>query len=248
LTVNSSNELLTVNSSNELLTVNRSNELLTASNVGRRLGVDTSTIYRMAADGRLPAVKVGRQWRFPRDEVERVLTVGIPVPTSAGTGAGGVAAVASPAPARDDRSAPVPADLADTITGLVAEALGVMMTVTDMGGRPVTGVANPCPWFADHGDDPGVLDACVAEWRDLATDLSFAPAFRRGPQGFRCARAFIRHDHELVGMVLAGGLGPTRPADADGRVTDDGFFHLDAQAEARVLQVLPHVAAALSSV
>lgn len=224
-------------------------ELLTASNVGRRLGVDTSTIYRMAADGRLPAVKVGRQWRFPRAEVERVLTVGIPVPTSVGTGAGTVAAVASPAPARDARPAPAPAELAATITGLVAEALGVMMTVTDMDGRPVTGVANPCPWFAEHGDDPGVLDACVAEWRDLATDLSFAPAFRRGPQGFRCARAFIRRDHHLVGMVLAGGLGQTTRHDTpDAPVPDDGFFHLDAQAEARVLQVLPHVAAALSSV
>jgi len=224
----------------------RPNDLLTATNVGRRLGVDTSTIYRMAADGRLPAVKVGRQWRFPRDEVERVLTVGIPVPTSTGTRAGIAAAVASPAAVRDDRPAPVPAELAHTITELVAEALGVMMTVTDMDGMPATGVANPCPWFADHGSDPDVLDACVAEWRDLATDLSFAPAFRRGPHGFRCARGFIRRNHELVGMVLAGGLGPTtNPGSA---IDDtDGFFHLDAAAEARVLQILPHVAAVLSS-
>jgi excisionase family DNA binding protein len=202
-------------------TTDRPNDLLTATRVGLRLGVDTSTIYRMAADGRLPAVKVGRQWRFPREEVERVLTVGIPVPSA------------------------VPAELANTITGLVAEALGVMMTVTDMDGRPVTGVANPCRWFAEHGSDPEVLDVCVAEWRDLATDLSFAPLFRRGPHGFRCARAFIRRDHELVGMVLAGGLGQTTHP---GAVDDtDGFFHLDAAAEARVLQVLPHVAAALST-
>lgn len=201
-------------------------DLLTATNVGERLGVDTSTVYRMAADGRLPAVKVGRQWRFPRGELERSLAIGDPM-----------------AP-----EAPVPARFAETLIALVAESLGVMMTVTDMDGRPVTGVANPCPWFREHGADPEVLDACVREWRDLAGELTFVPSFRTGPQGFRCARALIRRDNELVGMVLAGGLAPTTPTDTEASEAADGFYHLDAAAEARVLQVLPHVAAALSSI
>ena len=50
----------------------------------RLLGVDRSTVYRMAEDGRLPAVKVGRQWRFPADRIEAVLRVApAPLPSSA---------------------------------------------------------------------------------------------------------------------------------------------------------------------
>src|SRR3970040_519799 len=42
---------------------------LTAKDIQELIRVDKSTIYRMAEDGRLPAVKVGRQWRFPEDAV-----------------------------------------------------------------------------------------------------------------------------------------------------------------------------------
>lgn len=38
---------------------------LTARDVQDLIRVDRSTIYRMAESGRLPAIKVGRQWRFP---------------------------------------------------------------------------------------------------------------------------------------------------------------------------------------
>jgi len=43
--------------------------LLTADEVQQLLDIDRSTIYRMAGDGRLPAVKIGRQWRFPADRI-----------------------------------------------------------------------------------------------------------------------------------------------------------------------------------
>ena len=47
--------------------------LLTTKQVQEIFRVDRSTIYRMAEDGRLPAVKVGRQWRFPSERVELLL-------------------------------------------------------------------------------------------------------------------------------------------------------------------------------
>jgi excisionase family DNA binding protein len=49
-------------------------ELLTASELQHLFDLDRSTIYRMAGDGRLPAVKIGRQWRFPADAIRRLLT------------------------------------------------------------------------------------------------------------------------------------------------------------------------------
>ena len=104
----------------------RSSRLLSAEEVGQALGIDVSTVYRMAGDGRLPARKVGRQWRFPAEAV-------IPPPAAHG----------------------IDPQLAFATIGIAADLLGVMMVVTDLSGYPVTPVANPCPRFR-RADDASV--------------------------------------------------------------------------------------------
>ena len=47
--------------------------MLTASEVAVYLRVHVITIYRMADRGDLPALRVGRRWRFRRDHIERWL-------------------------------------------------------------------------------------------------------------------------------------------------------------------------------
>jgi excisionase family DNA binding protein len=42
-------------------------QFLSVEEVAQRLGVTSSTIYRLARDGSLPAVKVGIQWRFSEE-------------------------------------------------------------------------------------------------------------------------------------------------------------------------------------
>lgn len=163
---------------------NMHTNLLSASEVQDLLDVDRSTVYRMAGDGRLPAVKVGRQWRFPADEIENLFEVVTP------------------------RTSRIDPGLAFSIIDVMARALGVQMMVTDVSGLPLTEVANPCEWFEEHADDPEIITACVDEWRVLAEDFDFAPRFRTGALGFECARTFIRSGSELVGMVLAGGIAP----------------------------------------
>lgn len=197
-------------------------KLLTARQVQEMLDVDASTIYRMAGDGRLPAVKVGRQWRFPADELERLLAGGSGVRTSTTEGR-------------------IPADLAKSVLDFAAGSLGVMMVMTDMEGHPLTDVANPCPRFERHADDPGFIAECAEEWRDLADDLDFRPRFTEGRHRFECARAFVRSGTELTGMVLAGGVAP------EGRSSED-LFDLDPADRRRVLEALPRVAALLSRI
>jgi excisionase family DNA binding protein len=204
-------------------------DLLTAQQVQRLLDVDKSTVYRMAGDGRLPAVKIGRQWRFPVTQVERLLRTGIPEEPSGAR-----------APAAAGPLGRLNAEVAQAVIDVAATALGVMMVVTDMQGRPTTRVANPCPWFDEHAEDPAVVASCVAEWRELAAGLDFEPRFTVGAVGFACARTFVRSGSELVGMVLAGGLAP------DGARSAEGLYHLDAGARAHVLRTLPHIGAALS--
>ena len=56
--------------------------LLTTKAVQQLLNVDRSTIYRMAEAGRLPAIKVGRQWRFHTEAIEQWLrTAAVNPPT-----------------------------------------------------------------------------------------------------------------------------------------------------------------------
>ena len=151
--------------------------LLTATQVQALLGVDRSTVYRMAEDGRLPAVKIGRQWRFPAHRIERMLEV-------------------QTLPAADASAAPqatpptLPLDAASAVIGVAAELLGVMMVVTDLDGHPLTDVANPCTRFAEAAHDPTAIAACLDEWRTMAAELDFEPRFRTGPLGFACARSY----------------------------------------------------------
>ena len=194
--------------------------LLTARQVQAMFGVDRSTVYRMAEDGRLPALKIGRQWRFRPEEIERLL---------AATPGAAVLNDASPA---------LPAS-ASAVVEVAADLLGVMMVAADMHGRPLTGVANPSRWFAARADDPVSLAECVAEWKTLADEPDFEPQFLTGQLGFQGARAYIRSGTSLVGMVLAGGVA------APGSDSDE-LYHLDAAQRGRVLAALPKVAAALS--
>ena len=47
--------------------------LMTLAEVAAYLRLSKDTVYRMASRGKLPAAKVGSQWRFRRDEVEQWL-------------------------------------------------------------------------------------------------------------------------------------------------------------------------------
>lgn len=47
--------------------------LLTVSEVAELLRINKSTVYRMAKQGRLPATRVGRQWRFRKSVLDGLL-------------------------------------------------------------------------------------------------------------------------------------------------------------------------------
>jgi excisionase family DNA binding protein len=198
--------------------------MLTAQQVQDLLDVDASTVYRMAGDGRLPAVRIGRQWRFPTDAIERLL-----VPNGVTTdGHGG--SVAQPA---------LPGDLATSVLETVAHALGVTMVVTDLGGRAITPIVNPPPALTQLLDDPAFTAACTREWRGFADEPHLAPRLQLGQHGFLCAHSLVRRGTSLVAMVLAGGIAPECSDDPD-------LFHLDAEGRRRVLETLPRTAALLS--
>lgn len=46
--------------------------IYTTKEVAEILKLNIETIKRMARDGRIKAVKLGKQWRIPEEEVERL--------------------------------------------------------------------------------------------------------------------------------------------------------------------------------
>lgn len=199
--------------------------MLNAKQVEDLLGVDASTVYRMAADGRLPAVRVGRQWRFPPEAVDRLLTLPDAAPTEV-------------------TSRSLPADLATAVLEAMAPALGVTMVVTDLAGDPLTPLVHPAPAIQERLDDPEFLVSCTSEWAHYAQTPHLAPRFEVNAHGFVCAHSLVRRGPHLVAMVLAGGIAPEGSDPASSAAT--GLFDLDETGRRRVLEALPRTAVVLS--
>jgi len=54
----------------------RLGEFMTVEDVAEMLRINKSTVYRMAKAGRIPATRVGRQWRFRLSALEEFLDAG----------------------------------------------------------------------------------------------------------------------------------------------------------------------------
>ncbi len=183
-------------------------DLLTTNEVQDLLHVDRTTIYRMVESGRLPAIRVGKQWRFFKPEIERWLRAQAAAPapltapreaqqTESSSGAGVFAL-------RDV----FPISCAQPIQDAFADLLGVMIVVTDMAGQPVTQVSNPCGLYAALIRDEEALAGCVAHWQQMAGAVALEPRFVPSELGLLCARGLIRVGNELKGMVFFGGSRP----------------------------------------
>ena len=191
------------------------NDLLTTHQVQEMLQVDRTTIYRMVDNGRLPAIRVGKQWRFSRPEIERWLqTQSAQSPQSAEDAPGQTAPDQTPA-AQSERLAAqpelrtvLPLACVQLIQDAFADILGVMMVVTDMQGNPVTRLSNPCGFYTALTQDPQAVAHCLRTWQDLAADPALAPRFASSEMGLLCARGLIRLESTLKGMVVIGGIAP----------------------------------------
>jgi excisionase family DNA binding protein len=187
-------------------------EMLTAKDVQELLQVDRSTVYRLAESNQLPAIKVGKQWRFPADQVENWFQARItnPIPVMPGV-------ISHTTNAAGDLATLLPLECVQLIQDSFAEMLGVMLVITDMTGNPITKVSNPCGLFQTISRLPNALQRCIQSWHDLGTIISMEPRWKPSHLGLLCARSLIRVETELKGMVIAGCVAPSEwpPAPAD---------------------------------
>lgn len=229
-------------------------DMLTAKEMQTLLQVDRSTIYRMAEAGRLPAIKVGKQWRFPADQVEGWLQSQI-----APNGKSPATVSTAPADATNGTlKAILPLECVQLIQDTFADLLGVMLVVTDMEGTPITQPSHTCGLFDEISREPHALQRCIRSWHDLATTIDLEPQFSRSHLGLLCTRAMIRVGDELKGMVVAGCVAPESWPPNQEELTDmaAGFavdeeklaprlhevFHLDQEQQAMVLDYMQRIA------
>ena len=230
-------------------------ELLTTKELQDVLHVDRTTIYRMAESGRIPAVKVGNQWRFPRAQIEVWLqrNSAAPVRNSASVTNGAVST-----------SDLLPIECVQLIQDGFAEALGVMILVTDLQGNLITRPGNPCGLYTAAETSPIARQRCLSLWIDLANQPSLAPKFQESHLGLMCARGLIRVGSEIKAMLVVGGIAPKAwPPDAEQLSWMSEFLeldidllqthlnevhHLDPQVQSKVLPFVQRIADILSHI
>ncbi len=186
-------------------------EMLTAKDVQELLQVDRSTVYRMAETGKLPSIKVGKQWRFPAVQIQDWMStqMGAPLPLTPSTS---IIQQSMPAPTVNGEAGNLasllPLSCVQLIQDSHADLLGVMLVITDMDGNPITQPSKPCGLFSAINKKPDAVQRCIRSWHDLGQGLNIEPVFHKSHLGLLCARGLIRVGTELKGMVVAGCVAP----------------------------------------
>ncbi|HIP69904.1 MAG TPA: helix-turn-helix domain-containing protein, partial [Anaerolineae bacterium] len=150
------------------------NELLTTKQVQDYLKVDRTTIYRMLKDGRLNGIKVGKQWRFPRSEIEGLSSVPV--------------AYSSVATSHDNA---LPLECVQTVQDVTADTMEVGAVVTDEDGFPLTAVSNSSRFCQLILGTESGRQACMASWRRLFRQGGDAAQMLTCHAGCQFARAPI---------------------------------------------------------
>lgn len=216
-------------------------DLLTTRQVTDLLKIDRTTIYRMVESGQLPAIRVGKQWRFARTDIDHFLAA---TPTTEAVTAthrripAATTAVKRPVASNNAQPQPserrlqelLPTQAVQMMQDIAADALGVTIVTTDMAGNPVTEVSNACGLYATLLNDDAAVSHCIQEWQQIAGLVTLEPKFLSNAVGLLCARGLIRAGNQLKGMVFFGGIAPEQWPPAAGTVMAIAeHFHLPPQ-------------------
>jgi excisionase family DNA binding protein len=165
-------------------------DLLTTKQLQDLLHIDRTTIYRMLSDGRLHGIRVGGQWRFPRNFVEECLVNPKTIQ------------------ATSDRIVPsanvLPLDCLEPIQDVFATATDVGAVTTNLDGQPLTNLTNACEFCNLILASPEGRRRCEASWARLAKSAERTPRIEKCHAGLSYARGRIQVENEFVAMIFAG--------------------------------------------
>jgi excisionase family DNA binding protein len=172
-------------------------DLLTTKQLMELLQIDRTTIYRMLNDGRLPALRVGGQWRFSRQTIDawfkerNTATLAVPkllaLPVS---------------PSLDSEILPM--SCLQPIQEVFAQTSDVGALTTDLDGKPIVPISNSCA-FCDlvRSTEQG-RSKCEASWRKLVHQTERRPHLERCHAGLTYARGRVVVQNNFVAMFFVG--------------------------------------------
>ncbi|MBI5302494.1 MAG: PocR ligand-binding domain-containing protein [Chloroflexi bacterium] len=173
-------------------------DLLTTKQLMGLLSVDRTTIYRMLNDGRLPAVRVGGQWRFPRQAIEKWLgEQQEPAATDSG------ASIAPPTTPHATIEV-LPVYCLQPIQEVFAQTSDVGAITTDLNGKPLTPVSNSCAMCNLILATEKGRARCAASWEKLADQAEKQPRLEKCHAGLTYARGRIVVQDEFIAMFFVG--------------------------------------------
>lgn len=161
-------------------------ELLTAKQVQKLLSIDRTTIYRMLKDGRLRGIKVGNQWRFHSEEIEKLTNVSLveeePIPVSTSV---------------------FPLHCVQSIQNIFAQIAEVGAVTVDDNGELLTEISN-CSEFCDLiMASPEGRKSCLASRQQLLSQTNGKPKYLTCHAGLQCMGAYINVSNQKSAAILA---------------------------------------------
>lgn len=163
-------------------------DFLTSRQTQDMLKVDRITIYRMLNDGRLKGTKIGQQWRFPRQEVERLLS------------GAGVSESAS------DSSLPV--HCLQTIQDLFSTVSQYSAALINPQGELITTISHPCAYCQLYSSSPASLEACRASRKRFIQQAENGETRFTCHAGLRYAGRFVHSGNQVTALFIVGGYRP----------------------------------------
>jgi excisionase family DNA binding protein len=163
-------------------------DFLTSRQTQDMLKVDRITIYRMLNDGRLKGTKIGQQWRFPRQEVERLLN---------GSWATEPAADSS-----------LPVHCLQTIQDLFSTVSQFSAALINPQGELITTISHPCAFCQMYSSSPASMEACRASRRRFIQQAEDGETRFTCHAGLNYVGKFVRSGQIIIALFIVGGYRP----------------------------------------
>jgi excisionase family DNA binding protein len=164
-------------------------ELLTTKQLQELLKIDRVTVYRMLNDGRLKGVKIGNQWRFPQNEIDRLM--------------GEEREITEPE-SNDEALTDFPSDCVLKVQEIFAGIIGIGAITVTLRGDALTEPTYSNPFCKLMLASPSGRQACQASWRKIALRTTGEPPFQVCHAGLCYQRSIINLDDQPAAWLVAG--------------------------------------------
>jgi excisionase family DNA binding protein len=164
-------------------------ELLTTKQLQELLKIDRITVYRMLNDGRLKGVKIGNQWRFPQNEIDRLM--------------GEEREIVEPE-SSDEVLTDFPSDCVLKVQEIFAGIIGIGAITVTLRGDTLTEPTYSNPFCKLMLSSPSGRQSCQASWRKIALRTTGEPPFQVCHAGLCYQRSIINLDDQPAAWLVAG--------------------------------------------